>query len=241
MLILHIVGTDKVSHEYSVRGPIYREKYREVDDFVREVAGRLAPEDYLYAISDHGHNEMGGHTEDAAYLVRGPLFPSGVRQDLHGEDMLFLLSLPYGLTLPAGYEGQIRMDLTRLAPDAAERWLAAQAGIWRVPIAGLPLDTAQARLNEFIARQRTKGQRVAVLDALWHSLPFWLAAALFLIGELPMKYRAEGNGECSRCRSRYSLSVWRSSQWDSRGLAGSLRFPCSFAVWSGSVGRCRWL
>lgn len=191
-LVLHIIGTDKVSHEYPVRGSVYREKYREVDDFVREVAGRLQPEDYLYAISDHGHNELGGHTEDAAYLAHGPLFPSDVRQDLNGQDMLFLLSLPYGLTLPAGYEGQIRMDLTRLAPDALEKWLAAQAGVWRAPIAGLPWDAAQARLNEHITRQRTEGQRAAALDALWRSVPFWLAAALFLIGELPLKNRPEG-------------------------------------------------
>src|ERR1043165_6448197 len=47
VLVLHIVGTDKVSHEYPVRGLEYREKYREVDDFVREVSGRLAPPDYF--------------------------------------------------------------------------------------------------------------------------------------------------------------------------------------------------
>src|SRR3954468_20151224 len=87
VLVLHIVGTDKVSHEYPVRGPEYRTKYREVDDFLREVAGRLAPTDYVLAISDHGHNELGGHTEDAAYLARGPIFPEDVRENLNAEDM----------------------------------------------------------------------------------------------------------------------------------------------------------
>src|SRR4051812_10324845 len=120
VLVLHIVGTDKVSHEYPVRGPEYRDKYREVDDFIREVAGRLQPADYLFAISDHGHNELGGHTEKAAFLAHGPLFPPDLHQDLNAEDMLFLLSLPYGLMLPADYEGQIRMDLTRLAPETAD-------------------------------------------------------------------------------------------------------------------------
>src|SRR5437763_8988619 len=93
VLVLHIIGTDKVSHEYPVRGPEYRAKYREVDDFIREVSGRLAPTDYIFAISDHGHNELGGHTEEAAYLARGPVFPSGIHQDLNAEDMLFLLSV----------------------------------------------------------------------------------------------------------------------------------------------------
>src|SRR6476469_2065083 len=48
VLLLHIIGTDKIAHEYKWRGPEYLQKYREVDDFVREIAGRLRPEDYLY-------------------------------------------------------------------------------------------------------------------------------------------------------------------------------------------------
>jgi hypothetical protein len=191
VLVLHIVGTDKVAHEYPVRGPEYREKYREVDDFVREMAGRLQPDDYLFAISDHGHNALGGHTEDAAYIAHGPFFPAGLHQDLNAEDMLFFLSLPYGLILPAEYEGQIRLDLTRLAADAGEQWLAAQAKSWRVPIASLPLDQAQARLNEEIVHRRTQGQRAAALDAIWRSAPFCFAAALFLIGEFPTQRRRE--------------------------------------------------
>ena len=184
VLVLHIVGTDKVSHEYPVRGPEYRAKYREVDDFIREVSGRLAPTDYVFAISDHGHNELGGHTEDAAFLTRGPFFPADVRQDLNAEDMLFLLSVPYGLLLPADYEGQIRMDLTSLAPETAERWLTAQASAWRIPIAGLPADEAQARLNEEIVRRRTEGRHQIAGETAWRSAPFLLAAALFLVGEL---------------------------------------------------------
>jgi hypothetical protein len=37
VLVLHIIGTDKVSHEYPVRGPEYEQKYQEVDGFIREV------------------------------------------------------------------------------------------------------------------------------------------------------------------------------------------------------------
>jgi hypothetical protein len=187
VLVLHIIGTDKISHEYQVRGPEYRAKYREVDDFVREVAGRLQPEDYLFAISDHGHNELGGHTEDAAYVARGPLFPADLHQDLNAEDLLFLLDLPYGLTLPADSDGQIRLDLTLLPSDAAERWLAAQAKSWHVPIDGLPLNEAQARLNHEIVQQSTEGRRGLALEIARRSAPFWLAAGLFLIGVSGMK------------------------------------------------------
>jgi hypothetical protein len=183
VLVLHIIGTDKVSHEYPVRGPEYRRKYQEVDNFIREVAGRLSPEDYLFAISDHGHNELGGHTEDAAYLARGPVFPADVRQDLNAEDMLFLLSVPYGLLLPRDYEGQIRMDLTKLEPDAARQWLIEQSKVLRLPASQVPLDQAQRRLNDEIARGRIEGRRISAIGAAWRSAPFWLAAALFLIRE----------------------------------------------------------
>ena len=184
VLLLHIVGTDKIAHEYKWRGPEYLEKYREVDDFVREIAGRLRPEDYLYAISDHGHNQLGGHTEEAGFLIRGPIFPPNERADLNAEDMLFLLSVPYGLLLPSNYEGQVRMDLTRLAPDAVERWIAAQAQAWGMPVAGLPWDQAQARLNQELVQRRTAGRRNTALDVAWRCAPFMLAGALFLLAEL---------------------------------------------------------
>ena len=184
VLVLHIIGTDKVSHEYPVRGPEYRAKYREVDDFLREVAGRLQPADYFFAISDHGHNELGGHTEDAAYLARGPIFPPDLHEDLNAEDMLFLLSLPYGLLLPADYEGQIRMDLTRLGAGAVQRWLVEQAKIFRQPVAGFPPDQAQARLNEQIARRGTEGRRAAAIETASRVAPFWFAGALFFVWQL---------------------------------------------------------
>jgi len=187
VLVLHIIGTDKVSHEYPVRGPVYAAKYREVDDFIREVAGLLQPQDYLYAISDHGHNELGGHTEKAAYLARGPLFPLGASENLHAPDLLFLLSAPYGLTLPNGYEGQIRTDLLRLAPEARERWLSAQAKSWRVPVTRLSMDAAESRLNEHIAGRRVEWQRAEAAQSAWRLAPFWLATAFFLIGELPLR------------------------------------------------------
>ncbi|HEX8076770.1 MAG TPA: alkaline phosphatase family protein, partial [Chthoniobacterales bacterium] len=192
VLVLHLIGTDKVSHEFPVRGPQYRAKYREVDDFIREVAGRLQSEDYLFAISDHGHNELGGHTEDAAFLAHGPIFPAATSQDLNSEDMLFLLSLPYGLLLPADYEGQIRMDLTRMEAGVAERWLTEQAKVLRIPVAGLPLDQAQARLNEEIGGRRTEGQRITAIDTARRSAPFWFAAALFLIWEARGEGRKPG-------------------------------------------------
>jgi hypothetical protein len=197
VLVLHIIGTDKVSHEYPVRGPEYQQKYREVDDFIREVAGRLRAEDYLFAISDHGHNELGGHTEDAAYLARGPLFPTEVRQDLNAEDMLFLLSMPYGLLLPADYEGQIRMDLTRANREVAQRWLTEQAKVLHLPPTELPMDQMQQRLNEEIARGRVEGRRNEAIGAAWRSAPFWFVGVLFLLAESCM-FRCEKIGSWFR-------------------------------------------
>ena len=53
------------------------------------------------------------------------------------------------------------------------------------------MNAAQAQLNAYIMQQRTEGQRATALDVLWRSLPFWLAAAFFLISELPLKDRQE--------------------------------------------------
>src|SRR3954470_11620571 len=184
VLILHIVGTDKVSHEFPVRGPEYRQKYREVDEFAREVADRLRPDDYLYAISDHGHNELGGHTEDAGYLARGPFFPPGMQQGLDAEDMLFLLSVPYGLIMPADYQGQIRLDLMQLGPELEERWLTTQAEAWHVPVNGLSPALAQGRLNEEIGHRNHVLARQLAINAAWQTAPFWFAAAFFLVTQL---------------------------------------------------------
>jgi hypothetical protein len=117
------------------------------------------------------------------------LFPAGIRQDLNAEDMLFLLSVPYGLLLPRDYEGQIRVDLTRLEPDAARQWLIEQSKVLRLPAAQLPLDLTQLRLNEEIARGRIQGRRTAAVEMAWHSAPFWFAAALLLIHETRRKAR----------------------------------------------------
>ena len=185
VLILHIIGTDAVSHHFSVGGPEYRAKFLEVDNFVREIAGRLQEQDYLYLIGDHGHNSIGGHDENAMYLAHGPLFPHGRHENLTAEDMLFLLSVPYGLTLPAGYEGSIRTDLTLLAPDRREEWLRAQADMWRVNVNANDRRTLESRLNERTTVQRTANRRKESVSQILRIAPWWIAAALFLIGELP--------------------------------------------------------
>src|SRR5205814_1619150 len=89
------------------------------------------------------------------------------------------------------------MDLTQLMPEFCDEWLRAQARYWGVSIAGLPTDAAQMRLNEHISQQRTVGQRAGALDELWRSVPFWLTAGLFLMGELPPRGRREGKRRVS--------------------------------------------
>src|SRR5262245_37910782 len=154
VFLLHIIGTDKVAHQSVVGGPEYREKYLEVDNFVRSVAERLRPEDYLYIIGDHGHNEKGGHTENAAYIAHGPLFPQGKHENLDAADMLFLLSVPYALALPDEYEGSFRTDLMLLPKELRQKFLHGQAQLWRVPDQGLSSDALEAQLNAHVAQNR---------------------------------------------------------------------------------------
>ncbi len=184
VLLLHIIGTDKVAHEFPVGGDIYRAKYLEVDNFVREVASRLMPRDYLYVIGDHGHNQLGGHTADAAYIAHGPLFPQGLNENFGAADMLFLLSVPYALTLPDKYEGHVRTDLTSLPNELRQKLLEEQARVWQIPTERLASDDLEARLNQHVSREREEGRRQQTLNTIWRVGPWLLAAALFLLREL---------------------------------------------------------
>jgi hypothetical protein len=185
-LIVHITGTDKVAHQYPHRGPEYRATYLDADNFVRDVAARLGPTDYLFVLSDHGHNQTGGHTENAVYFAHGPLFPPGIRADLTAEDMLFLLNLPYGMTLPRGYEGQIRTDLTMLPPELRKQFLFEQAQAWGIS----PETTAEAtekKLNDFVSDWSAVTKRNQAMRDLSRLTPWWLAAAFFLLAEFGRK------------------------------------------------------
>lgn len=184
VLILHIIGTDKVAHEYPVGGPEYREKYLEADNFVREVAGRLGPRDYLYVLSDHGHNQLGGHTLDAVYFAHGPMFPAGRQENLDASDMLFLLSAPYGLTLPEEYEGQVRTDLTLLEDDVRAKFLREQARLWRIPDDSLTSNEIERRLNEHVTRARERGDKAHAIDIAVRVAPWAIGGAFFLLSFL---------------------------------------------------------
>src|ERR1044071_6334705 len=189
VFLLHIIGTDKVAHQYRVGGPEYREKYLEVDNFVRSVAERLRPEDYLYIIGDHGHNEQGGHTEDAAYIAHGPLFPQGKHENLDAADMLFLLSVPYALALPDEYEGALRTDLTLLPAELRQTFLHAQAQLWRVPERGLSSDTLEAQLNAHVMQNRDQAHHRHAIEMVRQVAPWILAAALFLLSQFQSQSR----------------------------------------------------
>jgi hypothetical protein len=190
VLLIHIIGTDKVAHQCVVRGPEYKEKYLEVDNFVRSVAERLTPKDYLYIIGDHGHNEQGGHTEDAAYIAHGPLFPQGKHEDLDAADMLFLLSVPYALALPAEYEGTFRTDLTLLPLELRETFLHTQAQVWRVPERGLSTDKLEAQLNAHVMQNRDEAHHQHAIEVVRRVAPWILAAALFLLSQFQLRSRA---------------------------------------------------
>ena len=193
VLLLHIIGTDVVAHKHPVGGPEYRQKYLEADNFVREVAGRLTPQDYLYVIGDHGHNQLGGHTEDAAYIAHGPLFPQGRHENLGAADMLFLLSAPYGLTLPEEYEGEIRTDLTLLPEELRRKLLTEQARLWRIGSEGLSNSALETGLNQHVIRSRARGERMHGTEMLWRLGPWLFAVALFLLGELKRRNPERSN------------------------------------------------
>jgi hypothetical protein len=197
VLVLHEIGTDKVAHEYSVGGPEYRAKYREVDAFVEHVASRLGPDDYLFLLGDHGHNETGGHTTDAAYLARGPLFAPGLRHDLEASDVLLLLSAPYELALPPNYEGRIHTGFLRWPEAARRRWLGQQARALQLTQANLrdvDVEALERAVDgAFAARRARSGERSA-REIAWTLAPWLVTGALLLMSLLVRPVRSARHG-----------------------------------------------
>jgi len=189
VLVVHEIGTDKVSHERVVNGPEYRQKFLEVDQFVARLASGLGPRDYLFLIGDHGHNKTGGHERDAAYLALGPLFPEGKRLDLSATDMLALLSFPYGVGLPPSFRGELHTSALDVAPEQRAAWLAGLAPTFGVGDPGgadarARADQLEAAINRAIAQRRGTEGRETAKATLLTLLPWLLAGAVLLLSLL---------------------------------------------------------
>jgi hypothetical protein len=113
VVLLYVPGTDKAAHHKRPGTAAYDEHHRQVDEALAAVWQRIDPaRDNLLIMGDHGHDELGNHTRQSLALFNGPQFaelfgalkrlPEGLGQ----EDLLFFMAYPFGLPLPASYEGR---------------------------------------------------------------------------------------------------------------------------------------
>lgn len=114
VIISHVIDTDATAHRVGVGHPQYNAKFRETDDFLRGVAGHLGPRDSLIVLGDHGHDAHGYHSTGipsvTAYFASGPLFPGGVRHDLHMSGLYFLAGAVTCEPTPVNYAGTHPFD-----------------------------------------------------------------------------------------------------------------------------------
>ena len=130
VLLYHVVGTDKLSHEVEYESPKYREHYNLLDAKLASLWAELDfSKDALLITGDHGHGEHGHHTRSTPGLFVGrhfgELFAALKKppDKLIQQDLLFFMGYPQLLPLPPEYEGAYFADLKPGAPAQLHQYL----------------------------------------------------------------------------------------------------------------------
>lgn len=190
LLLLHVVGTDKISHHYDFGKPEYIQHYQAVSRALAPLFAELDFEkDSLLITGDHGHGDGGHHTREStvllvgktlhALLARLPALPSEVEQ----QDLLYFMTYALLLPLPPTYEGAFFPVGDGAAPDRIRRFerlqdrtLAAQ---------GLEGPTLADKAAQLHARQAARAG-----NDFWQNLPVllcYLSLALRLLLVLDLR------------------------------------------------------
>lgn len=176
VLVLHVVGTDKVSHVATFQDGEYQTVFREADAFVGELMRTLdLSRDTLVVFGDHGHGKNGDHDRDAYYLAAGPGLARG-EVALDQTSLLFLLARVTGTALPEHYEGTLAWELLAAEDRAEAGWRETVARAWDLPESSRT--ALEAALGEKHARLSDRP-----LQSLIGLLP-WLLAMLWLLALL---------------------------------------------------------
>jgi hypothetical protein len=203
VVILHVVGTDKVAHYEKPGHPDYISHFVAVDAALSGLLADLDPaRDFAIITGDHGHNEDGHHTRDSVALFWGHGFLNlwsqidlstvetngpNATPKLEQTDLLFFLSHPFLLPLPLGYEGRFWSAPPNKTP---QDHFAAQADIQRRALraAGVELNATADDLlrgsDIAAAFDHLRDQELARRsDSIWQNFPlFWLYALFCALG-----------------------------------------------------------
>jgi hypothetical protein len=132
VIVTHVIDTDATAHRVGIGHPEYVAKFRETDDFLRTIAGRLGDQDSLIVLGDHGHDAHGYHStgipSQTAFFASGPVFRRGVRHDTDMPTTLFLMGAVSCEPVPDTYRGEFPVAELTLTPEyrAAQQRVAAR-------------------------------------------------------------------------------------------------------------------
>jgi len=237
VLIIHIIGTDKVSHAQPPGSPEYNRVFTRADAFVGDVLKRLdTTRDSLVVFGDHGHGPEGHHDRKAWYAAVGPIIAKAAEVPLDQTSMLFLLSRIHGIELPGGYEGDLEWDTLATDPNEAQ-WLKDQAREW-----GVTGDATRETLGAELDRRHEALLRRPAELALGF-LPWWLhlvlitaalAGALTGAGPLKKGYLAAQAGMLAVA---WLLPAW--GAWLTLPVQAWLSRPALMG-WRGAVPLAAW-
>jgi hypothetical protein len=186
LVVLHVVGTDKVAHELRPGHPTYIRHFEGVDARLADLYARLDPKrDHLIVTGDHGHDDSGFHQTSSVALLQGPHFeaidPAQIPDALRQTDLLGFMALALDLPLPASYEGRI-FGIDPLPPDAPEaftRFVARQRRV--LAQAGFTGDALAAQLAQRDAARAAAPWLDAAQIAPWFIVYLWYILALVAV------------------------------------------------------------
>ena len=209
LLIVHTVGSDKVTHHFKPGEEAYLRHFNAVDKKLQEIIATLdLSRDSMMITGDHGHGVGGHHTRRSLAIFLGrpyqELFAAWKRRPKRVEqkDLLYLMAYPQGLALPPAYEGAY-LSTDRLGVGAPSARVRAYEALQRRALEGQGFSGATLTAQVQGARTRQQQQEQAELLSrvplllcylgllLWWPLltrarTRWLAVGLFGVGAMLM-------------------------------------------------------
>jgi hypothetical protein len=182
LLVVHTPGTDYITH-YDLPGSVtYVSHFRRVDAGLHDLVASLdLSRDSLVVLGDHGHDENGHHVRESVALFAGRRFEerfAGLTvpgRRVEARDLLYFLSYPQMLPLPADFEGTffasrgktVEADVTARFEEMQRQALEA---------AGWSSDAIATRMRPDWRPDSAPRRR-----ALWRALPLLLCLLAWVV------------------------------------------------------------
>lgn len=112
VILLHMIGTDKVAHRRNPGHPDYIHHFEQVDAALKPLIDSIDPSvDHLIITGDHGHDQKGHHTKRSVVLTKSdlldPILATTSPDDpIDQVEVTYLLAIAAEIDLHLDYEGR---------------------------------------------------------------------------------------------------------------------------------------